>query len=91
MPNLVQIGIRGWAGRTPSLSPLSVLPFVGFQSINRCVSFRLKTIKQTAGYRQKTINKHKRTAQRDKNTHKTRQSQTEKTARNLCNVVKLQK
>jgi len=29
MPNLVMIGTRGWAGRTPSLSPLSVLPFVG--------------------------------------------------------------
>jgi len=30
MQNLVMIGKKGWAGRTPSLSPLSVLPFVGF-------------------------------------------------------------
>jgi len=30
MPNLVKIGIRGWVGQTPSLSPFSVLSFVGF-------------------------------------------------------------
>ena len=28
MPDLVKIGIRGWAGRTPSLSLLLVVPFV---------------------------------------------------------------
>jgi len=30
MQNMVQIGIRGWAGRTPSFSLLLVLPFVFF-------------------------------------------------------------
>ena len=30
MPNLVMIGTMGWEERTPSLSPLPVLPFVGF-------------------------------------------------------------
>ena len=28
MPNFVKIGLRGWAGRTPSLSHVLVLPFV---------------------------------------------------------------
>ena len=43
MPNLVKkIGIRGWTGRTPSLSLLLVLPFV--LCILRTASFSAKEV-----------------------------------------------
>jgi len=39
MPNFVKIGLRGWAGRTPSLSHVLVIPFVFCLCILRTASW----------------------------------------------------
>ena len=38
MQNMVQIGIRGWAGRIPSLPLFLVLPFVFLYSSHRVLA-----------------------------------------------------